>query len=221
MNQAQNKKTTLQYRYPGTRPFTAGDRKLFFGRDEDVEKLSQFSSLESLIVLYGKSGLGKTSLLNAGVVPRLCEEEDYDTLDVRFGAYLPETDIGPTEILRQKISERISFDNFLWKKVLKLPDLMDISSGAETHTSEIFDNLWFYFKSLQIQHSEKGAFLIVFDQFEEFFTYPDTLISLFEKELSDLLNVRAPQHIRNVVKERQKHDNGFISREGDVNGVTH
>lgn len=213
MNQSQNKQTTLQYRYPGTRPFTADDRNLFFGRDEDIEKLSQFSSLERLTVLYGKSGLGKTSLLNAGVAPRLCEQENYEAIDVRFGSYLPENDISPTDILRQKISERISFDNFLWKKVLKLPDLKNISSAPEKSKSTIPNDLWYYFKSLQIQHNEKEAFLIVFDQFEELFTYPDSSITLFERELSNLLNVRAPQYIRNTVKEKLKDGSNLISRE--------
>lgn len=116
MDQSTPEQTTLQYRYPGTRPFMADDRSLFFGRDEDIANLSQFCSLESPIVLYGKSGLGKTSLLNAGVVPRLSETENYEAIDVRFSAYLPENDISPTEILRQKITEKISFDNFLWEK---------------------------------------------------------------------------------------------------------
>lgn len=213
MDQSIPKQTTLQYRYPGTLPFTADDRNLFFGRDEDITNLSQFCSLENLIVLYGKSGLGKTSLLNAGVVPRLCETENYESIDVRFYAYLPENDTSPTETLRQKITERISFDNFLWKKVLKLPGVEDISPVAETGTSKIPEDLWYYFKGLQIQKGEKEAFLIVFDQFEELFTYPDTSIALFAKELSSLLNVRAPQYIRDTVKKRLKAGDDFISRE--------
>ncbi len=213
MDQSTPKQTTLQYRYPGTLPFTADDRNLFFGRDEDIANLSQFCSLESLIVLYGKSGLGKTSLLNAGVVPRLCETENYEALDVRFGAYLPENVISPTEILRQKIAEKISFDNFLWQKVLKLPDGEDISPSAETGNSKIPEDLWYYFKGLQIQKGEREAFLIVFDQFEELFTYPDASIALFARELSNLLNVWAPQFIRNTVKERLKAGDNFISRE--------
>ncbi len=213
MDQSTPKQTTLQYRYPGTRPFTADDRNLFFGRKEDIENLSQFCSLESLIVLYGKSGLGKTSLLNAGVVPRLCETENYEAIEVRFGAYLPENDLSPTEILRQKISEKISFDNFLWEKVLKLPDFSGISPVPETGNTKIPEDLWYYFKGLQIQKGERDAILIVFDQFEELFTYPDTSIALFAKELSSLLNVRAPQYIRNTVKERLKAGDNFISRE--------
>ncbi len=66
-----------KYRYPGTRPFTENDRNLFFGRTNDIEKLSKYIHHENLIVLYGKSGLGKTSLLNAGVVPVLSEKENY------------------------------------------------------------------------------------------------------------------------------------------------
>jgi len=61
-------------RYPGLKPFTDKEQKIFFGRDEDREKLLQKIKLEQIVVLYSKSGLGKSSLLNAGVVPEIIEQ---------------------------------------------------------------------------------------------------------------------------------------------------
>lgn len=57
------------YRYPGSHPFrdTELDRQLFFGRDQEREALKHLILSERLVVLFAKSGMGKTSLLNAGV----------------------------------------------------------------------------------------------------------------------------------------------------------
>ena len=93
-----------QYRYPGTRPFTADDRNLFFGRNDDITGLSNLISLENIVVLYGKSGLGKTSLLNAGVIPYLQENGDYETIQIRFGAHIPENSVTPIEVFNRNIS---------------------------------------------------------------------------------------------------------------------
>jgi len=60
-----------KYRYPGSKPFEASEKNLFFGREDDIERLSESIQVEQLLVLYGKSGLGKSSLLNAGVLPKL------------------------------------------------------------------------------------------------------------------------------------------------------
>ena len=51
--------------------YTAGDRAIFFGRDRELEELYQRVLSQPVLVLYGRSGVGKTSLLQAGVLPRL------------------------------------------------------------------------------------------------------------------------------------------------------
>jgi hypothetical protein len=53
----------------GLRPFTEGVREYFFGRDAEVRDLFQRVVHKPLTVLFGRSGLGKTSLLQAALVP--------------------------------------------------------------------------------------------------------------------------------------------------------
>src|ERR1700737_113438 len=55
----------------GLRPFTEGLREYFFGRDAEVRDLFQRVVHKPLTVFFGRSGLGKTSLLQAALVPRL------------------------------------------------------------------------------------------------------------------------------------------------------
>jgi hypothetical protein len=60
-------------RYPGTRSFTESreDQARFFGRDKEGEQLYLRVLSVSLLLLFAKSGLGKTSLLQASLFPRL------------------------------------------------------------------------------------------------------------------------------------------------------
>ena len=71
---------TIRRRYPGTGPFSdsAADQARFFGREDAADQLYLRVLSVPLVVQFGKSGLGKTSLLQAGLFPRL-----------RKRAYLP------------------------------------------------------------------------------------------------------------------------------------
>ncbi|MEU6512007.1 hypothetical protein [Streptomyces sp. NPDC046942] len=60
--------------YRGLVRFEPDDHHLFFGRGRVVEELKQLVSDHRLAVLFGASGSGKSSLLRAGLIPRLREE---------------------------------------------------------------------------------------------------------------------------------------------------
>lgn len=55
--------------YQGLEPFTEADRAYFFGREEDQQTIGANLITSQLTVLYGASGVGKTSVLMAGVIP--------------------------------------------------------------------------------------------------------------------------------------------------------
>ena len=56
--------------------FERGDRALFAGRDDDIERFATMldDSSTRILVLHGESGVGKSSFLHAGVIPYLEEE---------------------------------------------------------------------------------------------------------------------------------------------------
>jgi hypothetical protein len=66
---------TKRWRYPGSDSFRDDDidRSVFFGRDAEVQEVLNRLLASSVLVLYAKSGLGKTSLLQAGLFPLLRE----------------------------------------------------------------------------------------------------------------------------------------------------
>ncbi|MET0828376.1 MAG: AfsR/SARP family transcriptional regulator, partial [Microbacterium sp.] len=57
--------------YPGLRPFGPDDADVFFGREADAESVLERMSPGAIVTIAGASGTGKSSLLLAGVLPRL------------------------------------------------------------------------------------------------------------------------------------------------------
>src|ERR1044071_4181162 len=57
--------------YPGPVPFQRKDQPLFFGREHETDELVSLITAHPIVLLYSQSGAGKTSLLNAGLIPLL------------------------------------------------------------------------------------------------------------------------------------------------------
>ncbi len=57
--------------YPGLRSFAPDDTGLFFGRDRQIDGLIERLSRANIMVVLGGSGCGKSSLVRAGLIPRL------------------------------------------------------------------------------------------------------------------------------------------------------
>ena len=75
--------------YVGPRPYERQDRQNFYGRDTEARELRSLILSEREVLFYAQSGAGKTSLLNAKVIPML-EEEGFCVLPVaRVGSELP------------------------------------------------------------------------------------------------------------------------------------
>ncbi|HMG57601.1 MAG TPA: serine/threonine-protein kinase, partial [Kofleriaceae bacterium] len=61
--------------YRGLLPFDASHRGLFFGRRSEVDTVVARLRAESIVLVTGDSGVGKSSLCRAGVVPAVLEGE--------------------------------------------------------------------------------------------------------------------------------------------------
>jgi hypothetical protein len=76
--------------YMGPRTFTRADSGRFFGREREARDLYSLIVSERLVLFYAQSGAGKSSLLNARIVPQL-EDNGYAVLPVaRVSGELPE-----------------------------------------------------------------------------------------------------------------------------------
>src|SRR5438270_8442447 len=78
-----------QIPFPGPRPFHSTERYVFFGRADDTTDLLSLLIAHREVLLYALSGAGKTSLLNAGLVP-LLKDNDFQVLPIaRVGGGIP------------------------------------------------------------------------------------------------------------------------------------
>ena len=57
--------------YPGLRPFMKDEWPIFFGREGMTDEVIARLMHNRLLVVHGDSGCGKSSLIRAGVQPRL------------------------------------------------------------------------------------------------------------------------------------------------------
>lgn len=166
-----------QHRYPGVTPFSTGQSHIFFGRRQDTDELYRLIRREALVTLYGKSGLGKSSLLNAGIVPLCLKEGAYSPLTIRFGAWTERKEDTPLDITKAALQNAPSlFENLL----------------ADDRS------LWTHAKSRQL--NGLGRPMLIFDQFEELFSYPDAQVAAFQRELSELLNTGIPLRFRRALE---------------------
>jgi len=60
--------------YPGLRPFTLDEDSVFFGREPMIDDIIDLLAKRCLILVHGSSGSGKSSLILAGVLPRLARQ---------------------------------------------------------------------------------------------------------------------------------------------------
>jgi len=186
-----------RYRYPGTKPFGADQQDLFFGRDDDIRQLLSRISLEQMIVLYSKSGLGKSSLINAGILPQVLKDKVYTPISTRFGAFASNNTESPIVKTKKQIRATGSFtESTLLDKL--------IPRG---------NSLWYHIKNQQLIYPNRRKFLLIFDQFEELFTYKRGEIHTFKKELSELLNEKIPRQFRHALDRQYESGEAILTED--------
>ena len=68
--------------WQGFKPYNEEDAEFFNGRSEAIHALLKIIETKTITVCYAESGVGKSSLINAGIVPRL--REQYLPISIRF-----------------------------------------------------------------------------------------------------------------------------------------
>src|SRR5262249_26052968 len=63
--------------YPGMIPFREEDARFFHGRDAEIQSLVAAVRHHRFLVVIGSSGSGKSSLVEAGLLPRLREPKHF------------------------------------------------------------------------------------------------------------------------------------------------
>lgn len=181
--------TNLPRRYPGLRPFERSQSAVFHGRQEDITRLSNLVLRERLVLLFAKSGMGKTSLLQAGCAPEM-ERQDFVPVFLRTERSDRPLLAGIGEML-EKNPHVGSHDN------------TGLRPGAP-------QTLWEKMKRLEFDLNGLPATpVLVLDQFEEAFTlsHSEESRNQFFNELADLANETMPEGLRATLLEQFEYGN--------------
>lgn len=166
-------------RYPGTGPFGPEDAALFFGRQRETEELYLRILSVPLLLQFGKSGLGKTSLLQAGLFP-LLRAKPFLPVMIRLN--------DPRESLTDAVARSIR-ESVLDEGV----DVGDTSAGLW----ELLATTTAWREDLLLTP------VLVFDQFEEVFTLQDRTFRVeLAAELGRLATGIPPERLRGAQLDR-------------------
>jgi hypothetical protein len=153
--------------YRGLDPYTEEDRRFFFGRPQDEKIIAANLFAARLTVLYGGSGVGKTSVLRAGVIPYL--QSAPHVAVILFNTWQPPNF---EETLKRSIATAVS---------------QSAASPISVEPSMPLDEF-----VLECTRFVRGRIFLIFDQFEEYFLYhgPTAPEHGFDAELARLVNRR-------------------------------
>jgi WD40 repeat protein/serine/threonine protein kinase len=158
--QAKRKPAPEQGPYRALESYDIGDNKLFFGREIAIQAMMDRSPYARFTVLHAESGAGKTSLLRAGIMPRLLA-----------GGYLP------LYIAVRRRPPHEAIKHVLLPEEGQAPELAGASLRA-------------YIRTLtKITGSNREIFIFI-DQFETFFTdvFSETERADFISEIAECLD---------------------------------
>src|SRR5256886_9516260 len=185
MNGSGADRADAQHPWIGLASFTESDRSFFAGRGDEIEDLLRLMRRDTLTLLCGVSGLGKTSLVQAGLFPALREEN-----------------VLPVPIRLDSLEGALPLPH----QILNAITAAAIAAQVEAPQPRPDETLWEYF------HREGNHFwtarndlvtpFLAFDQFEEFFTLgretPARAAQArsFIMEFADLVENRPPAALR-------------------------
>ncbi|MHA4810836.1 tetratricopeptide repeat protein [Flavitalea flava] len=200
---------TYPYRYPGTKSFSAEEQSIFFGRDEDIANLRTSVIVNATTVLFGKSGTGKSSIIQAGLVPLLKKGDDEE--EIKQEEEKKENAEGKDE----GRNEPFLVINILPKpyddKKNLLAEVRAIIGSHLKTNQDLFQlpaeqsgqlPLWYLLKQVQAEcrtRDTRQLILLIFDQAEELFTYPDSHISELIQELAPVIGQYIPEKFKRII----------------------
>lgn len=142
--------------YKGLNYFTEEDANLFFGRDEVIAKLISRLHSSQILAIVGASGIGKSSIIHAGIIPVLRRIKKLDVpLKLPVGSdKWPIYYMTPTSTPLAMLARTLNLD----------------SGDASIVSNDDSQEFARHILALLNEKEESDRLLLIVDQFEELFT---------------------------------------------------
>ncbi len=173
---------TYRYPYVGLRPFTKQEAHLLCGRDQQIALLKQklkncFTTETHLLAVLGVSGCGKSSVVKAGLLPQLQQDDDaWHIVESRPGS-APFYELAKGLLADSHSGFYRAYKNSLYVQADSDEMLFELLEGDLRQGSYSLHDL---LARLTKTHPEDlsglepdGKYILLVDQFEELFRYND------------------------------------------------
>src|SRR6476661_1796751 len=141
----------------GLESYREEDQAIFFGRTKEAEEVLRMVRREMLTVLFGPAGIGKTSLIQAGILPGLRLENYFPvTIRLNHSAGNPPAD----QQIRARIEEVVNQQE------------IETEPLCAWQLTEDGEGLWEYLHAIEFWGTRNRLLtpVLFIDQFEEVFT---------------------------------------------------
>ena len=138
--------TEKKYPFKFLDSYNGADKDIFFGRDEEIKALYEMVFQHSMVLVYGASGTGKTSLIQCGLAGRF-KSYDWLPLLVRRGS---DINVSLQKSLEDAGGNSENFDN----------EIADADEKKLTGLAKLMKGVYL---------SNFKTIYLIFDQFEELF----------------------------------------------------
>lgn len=172
--------------FKGPQFYKEEESSIFKGREKETHDLLYIVENSDFSVCYAVSGEGKSSLINAGLCPKLRED-----------GFLP---IHIKNIAHAEVGR---FDDFVWQKIEdsigeerekdRYSELATLNMKPKPESVELYNSIWWKLRTheFRITPFESVIPVLIFDQFEEVFSsakdlsWIDTFFSWLEELYQD------------------------------------
>lgn len=154
--------------FPGLRAFTKEDAPIFFGRDYETDGLVKHVAANRFVTVIGASGSGKSSLIGAGLIPRLEANAITGSKDWLFGQFSPGASHNPFEALAETLMNIVPA--LECKDPIDYPDRLErLTDSLQKSPDRLSKTL---IHALKAEKEWVEVFLFI-NQLEELFTLSD------------------------------------------------
>ncbi len=182
----------MKYPFKFLDAYTRADRDIFFGRKEETNALYEMIFQTDLLLIYGASGTGKTSLIQCGLASKF-ESHDWLALNIRRGKNL-------NAAFEETIKEAGGEETTTTDKNLDWLDEDWTTGGTIATPQKTRSPIARSLRAIYLKHFK--SIYLIFDQFEELYILGDKAEQeKFVKTVKEILQVEQPVKIIISIRE--------------------